>query len=213
MHRNMRLPHRLHLRVCYLSLGVLLGLGDPAIAQERRPEAQAQTARSVSPSQAQSKSPPQPQQKQGLEYFLGTWSFKWTGRESPITVGRRNGVATFVRIENSNFMEFRLEGRSEDGTAFKDTTIVGWNAEQKTMAFRERLANGIEVLSIGEWAIPLAIHLDIQPVRIGQSVFRLRRTYNIGAVHAFDVVDDLATDDGPYQRLGKSEFTRTDLRP
>ena len=40
--------------------------------------------------------PPQPQQTQSPAYFVGTWRFSWTGRESPITPGPRSGIATFA---------------------------------------------------------------------------------------------------------------------
>jgi len=156
-----------------------------------------------------SKSPPQPQQTQGLDYFIGTWEFSWIGRESPVTAGPRSGTATFTRIPGADFLDMQIQGKSETGAAFKEAAVLGWNAAQHSVAIRERLPNGAEILSIGEWATPLAIHVDVQPVRIGNATYRIRRTYNIGAAHAFDVVDELAVDAGPFQRLGKAEFTRS----
>ena len=167
-----------------------------------------QRAAPAQPTRA-SKSPPQPQQTQGLDYFLGTWEFSWIGRESPVTAGPRSGTATFTRIPGSDFLDIQIQGKSETGAAFKEVAVLGWNAAQHSVAIRERLPNSTEILSIGEWATPLAIHVDVQPVRIGNATYRIRRTYNIGAAHAFDIVDELAVDSGPFQRLGKAEFTRS----
>jgi hypothetical protein len=54
--------------------------------------------------------PPQPQQKQGVEYLLGSWTFTWTGRESPLTAGPRTGTITFTRKGTANGLEIRTEG-------------------------------------------------------------------------------------------------------
>ena len=35
--------------------------------------------------------PPQPQQKQGVDYFAGSWHMEYLGRESPISAGPRAG--------------------------------------------------------------------------------------------------------------------------
>src|SRR5436190_129223 len=57
-------------------------------------------------------SPPQPQQKQGVEYFAGSWSFTWTGRESPVTAGPRKGTTVFTPAGSS--LDIRTEGTVED---------------------------------------------------------------------------------------------------
>jgi hypothetical protein len=159
------------------------------------------------------KSPPQPEQTQGIDFFLGAWNFEWAGRETPLNAGPRSGSATFGRIGTTEFMDIRIEGRSEAGAAFKEAAVAGWNTAQKTMAFHERFANGAEALSVGEWATPLAIHVDVQPIRVAGATWRVRRTYNITAAHSFDVVEELSVDGGPFQRLGKGEFTRKGAAP
>jgi hypothetical protein len=180
----------------------------PAVAQTPQPGAAPSPERPAPAASARPKSPPQPEQKQGIDLFLGTWQFVWAGRETPINAGPRSGTATFTRIGSSEFMEIRIEGRSEAGSAFKEAAVAGWNAGQKTMAFHERFANGAEALSVGEWATPLAIHVDVQPIRVAGATWLVRRTYNITAAHSFDVVEELSVDGGPFQRLGKGEFTR-----
>lgn len=193
----------------YLAAGAMMALAatvsaQPTAGQPAAPAPQGATP----PSTRASKSPPQPQQTQGVEYFVGTWDFSWIGRESPVTAGPRTGTATFTRIPGSDFLNIQIEGKSETGAPFKETGAFAWHAGQRSVALRERLPNGTDILGVGEWATPLAIHVDVQPVRIGNATYRIRRTYNIGAAHAFDVVDELAVDGGPFQRLGKAEFTR-----
>jgi hypothetical protein len=194
------------LRTC-LALAGALAFAASAAAQPASGQSNP-SGQPAPPRQSRAPSPPQPQQAQGPEYFLGTWEFSWIGRESPVTAGPRSGTATFTRIPGSDFLSMQIDGKSETGAAFKETAVLGWNAAQRSIAIRERLPNGTDVLSIGEWATPLAIHVDVQPVRIGSSTYRIRRTYNIGAAHAFDIVDELAVDGGPFQRLGKAEFTK-----
>lgn len=196
-------------RTCVALAGVL-ALTATASAQPTASQQTTPGQQSAPPPQSSraSKSPPQPVQTQGIEYFVGTWEFSWIGRESPVTAGPRSGTATFTRTPGSDFLDILIQGKSETGTAFKESAVLGWNAAQRSVAIRERLPNGTDVLSVGEWATPLAIHVDVQPVRIGNSIYRIRRTYNIGAAHAFDIVDELAVDSGPFQRLGKAEFTR-----
>ena len=78
--------------------------------------------------------PPQPQQKQGLEYFVGTWDFTWTGRESPITAGPRAGSVSFARRGTSNTLDIRAEGKLEDGgAAYKESGSAEWNDADKTL--------------------------------------------------------------------------------
>src|SRR5215470_5028389 len=58
-------------------------------------------------------SPPQPQQRQGLDYFVGSWKFSWVGRESVMTPGPRTGTLTFTRGSNPNTLEMQVEGTSD----------------------------------------------------------------------------------------------------
>ena len=196
--------HRVTLSILFVAAAIAASAQTP---QGQTPSAPAQPA-PTPPGTRASKSPPQPQQEQGLDYFAGTWTFSWVGRDNPLSQGPREGVATFTRMKDANFMDVVVEGQLETGKPFKESAVAAWNAAQRTMAFSERLANGADVLSIGEWATPLAIHVDVQPTRAGNSTLRLRRTYNITAAHSFDVVDEVSADGGPFERLGKAEFTR-----
>src|SRR5687767_2865218 len=79
-------------------------------------------------------SPPQPLQRQGVDYFVGTWSFKWTGRESPVNAGPRTGSVTFARLGDTPFLERRTEGKVDGGAAYKESATLGWNDAHKVMA-------------------------------------------------------------------------------
>ena len=102
------------------------------------------------------KSPPQPQQKQSLDYFVGTWNVTWSGRESAFSPGPRTGTVTYTRLGDSNFLEMRGEGKSEGAGAYKESGTLGWHEGQKILALHERLASGVEVLSIGDWTSPIS---------------------------------------------------------
>jgi hypothetical protein len=153
-------------------------------------------------------SPPQPQQRQGLEYFAGTWKFTWTGRESAITPGPRTGTVTFTRIGDSNFLEMRVEGSSEGSGAYKESGVLGWNDEKKLLAVRERLANGTDILSLGDWTSPIGIRFDTEPIRIQTQTLRLRRSYQILSAASFSVTEELSTNGGPFVRLGTGDFRK-----
>lgn len=153
--------------------------------------------------------PPQPQQKQGVEYFVGTWDFTWTGRESPVTTGPRVGATTFTRRGTTSTLDIRVEGKSEDtGTAFKESGSAEWNEAQKTLTFKETLANRTEIAGVGNWSSPLSIRYESQPTRVGQQTVRVRRTYAILSAQSFTVAEELSIDGGPFQRLGNGAFSK-----
>jgi hypothetical protein len=153
--------------------------------------------------------PPQPQQKQGVEYFAGTWEFTWTGRESPLTSGPRAGTVTFTRPGNGSTLEIRSEGKSEDtGAAFKESGSAQWNEADKTMTFKEKLASGTELTGVGSWASPLSIRYESQPARVGKQTVRIRRTYLILSAQSFTVAEEMSIDGGPFQRLGNGAFSK-----
>lgn len=153
-------------------------------------------------------SPPQPQQKQGLEYFAGSWKFTWTGRESAITPGPRTGTVTFTRVGDSNFLEMGVEGSAGGGGAYKESGVLGWNEDKKVLAVRERLANGTDILSIGDWTSPIGIRFDTEPIRVQAQTLRLRRSYQILSAASFSVVEELSTNGGPFVRLGTGDFRK-----
>jgi hypothetical protein len=158
---------------------------------------------------ARRSSPPQPQQQQGLEYFAGSWAFTWTGRESTLTAGPRTGTVTFTRIGTSNFMDVVSTGKADTGAAFQESGTLGWNDGRKVIALHERLGNGSEVLSIGDWSSPLSIRFDSSPIRVQNQTIRLRRVYAILSAQSFSIVEEIAIDNGSFQRLGNGEFIKS----
>ena len=154
-------------------------------------------------------SPPQPQQQQSLEYFEGSWTFSWDGRESLITAGPRTGTVTFSRIGQSNFLNLRTEGKVDGGSAYKESGVVHWSPDQKVLVIDEKTETNTEILSVGDWSSPIGIRFDVQPLRIGSKVLVLRRSYAIISATSFRVTEELSTDGGPFVRLGVGSFTKT----
>lgn len=153
-------------------------------------------------------SPPQPLQKQGVEYFIGTWNFKWTGRESAFTPGPRTGTVTFTRLGDTSFLEFQSSGTAEGIGAYKESGTLGWQAAQKVVALHERLWGNVEMLSVGDWSSPIAIRFESSPVRVKDQTLRLRRTYGIVSAGSFTVSEELSVDGGAFMRLGGGVFTK-----
>jgi hypothetical protein len=153
-------------------------------------------------------SPPQPQQHQGIEFFLGTWTFTWTGRESALTKGPRSGTATFTRLGDSNFAEMHADGKSDDGSAYKESAIAGWNDARKVLAVEETLAGNITMLSVGDWSSPISILFESEPLRVQGQQLRLKRTYSILSPTSFRVTEELSTNGGPFTRLGVGDFQK-----
>ena len=154
-------------------------------------------------------SPPQPQQKQGVDYFIGTWRFSWTGRESPITAGPREGTTTFAREASGSTLDIRTEGTVADtNETFKESGIAQWDEAKKTLAFKETLADGTVLVGTGDWASPLAIRYESQPAQAAKQSVRIRRTYAILSAQSFSIAEEISIDGGPFQRLGNGLFTK-----
>jgi hypothetical protein len=154
-------------------------------------------------------SPPQPVQKQGVEYFIGTWSFTWTGRESAVTPGPRTGTVTFTRLGDTPFLAFQITGTADGIGAYKESGTLAWQSTRQVIALHERLWGGVEMLSVGDWSSPISIRFESSPVRVKNQTLRLRRTYGIVSASSFTVSEELAVDDGPFVRLGGGVFTKT----
>jgi hypothetical protein len=151
-------------------------------------------------------SPPQPQQKQGPDYFEGTWSFEWLGRESPLTAGPRTGTVTFSR--EKEVLTFKSASKTDTGTALVESGSMTWNSTDKTLAFVEKLADGTSINGTGNWSSPLAIRYESQLVTLKGQALRLRRTYSIVSAQSFRVAEEMSTDGGPFQRLGSGNYTK-----
>jgi hypothetical protein len=181
----------------------------PAAGGSQQPAAPGRGAQPPEPGQARGRraSPPQPQQQQGLDYFVGSWTFEWTGRESPVTPGPRSGSVTFTRAGAA--LDVRSESKLEDGTAtFNETGALEWDAAGKVLTIRERLSDGTSLLGTGNWSSPLAIRYESEPVRVGNQTLRLRRSYAILSAHSYSVAEELSIDGGAFVRLGNGVFTK-----
>jgi hypothetical protein len=163
------------------------------------------------PARGRRGSPPQPQQQQGLDYFIGTWAFSWTGRESPISSGPRSGSVTYTRIDG-NSVEMRAEGTSDaggPGVVFRESGVLRWNDAAKTLAFEETLSNNVQMSSVGNWSSPISILVEGQPVQSQGQSLRLKRTYSILSGTSFRVTDELSTNGGAFSRLGVGDFRKS----
>jgi hypothetical protein len=176
-------------------------------AQQPPPQTPPQTPPANRP-RAGRESPPQPQQKQGADYFAGTWTYSWTGRESQITAGPRTGTVTFAKGSDPAALTMTGEGTSEGAGAFKESGTLTWDEAKKSVAIRERLAGGAEITGTGDWTSPIAIRFESAPVSVQGKMLRLKRMYSIHNASSFSVLEELSTDGGPYVRLGNGTFLK-----
>jgi hypothetical protein len=129
--------------------------------------------------------------------------------QGPITPGPRTGTVTFTRIGDSTFLEMHVEGSADGRGVYKESGVLGWNEDRKVLAVRERLANGTDILSVGDWTSPIGIRWDTEPIRVQTQMLRLRRSYQILSAKSFSVTEDLSTNGGPFVRLGTGDFRKT----
>ncbi len=180
-------------------LVVLLGMALAAAGQQQEPAGRGRGRGS----------PPQPQQKQGVEYFIGSWSFSWTGRESPVTAGPREGTMVVARRGTSNVLEMISEGKVADtNAAFKETGTAEWDEAKKTLSLKETLANATQISGTGDWSSPLAIRYESLPAQAGTQSVRIRRSYAILSAQSFSIAEEISIDGGPFQRLGNGLYTK-----
>ena len=153
-------------------------------------------------------SPPQPLQKQGVEYFIGTWTFNWNGRESAVSPGPRTGTVTFTRRGEGPVLEFQASGQVEGLGTYKETGTWEWLAAQKAMLMKERLAGGAEAACSGDWSSPISIRCETEPIRLPNQTLKLRRTYGIVSATSYTIAEELSVDGKPFVRLGGGVFTK-----
>jgi hypothetical protein len=161
------------------------------------------------PSRGRRGPPEQPQQRQSAEYFVGSWHFEWTGRESAVSAGPRTGTVTFTRKDGSDVLDMHTEGQTDAGAAYKESGAAEWNDARKTLTIREQLSSGVELVSPGNWSSPLSIRSESQPVRAGSQTLRVRRTYMIISALSFTLAEEISIDGGPFQRLGNATFSKS----
>jgi hypothetical protein len=150
---------------------------------------------------------PQPQQKQSLGYFAGEWSFSWIGRESALGPAPREGTAMFTPRPDGKSLDVRTVGKS-DNTAFNESAVIVWDDETKTLTFSERLANGIQVRSKGDWRSPISIRFTVDPIKVKGQTLQLKRIISVVAAHSFTVTEELSENGGPFVRLGSAIYTK-----
>ena len=188
-----------------------LGFFPPSLRSRARhlaPCSRRKTPRPCSPPGASSAVPPQPVQKQGVEYFVGTWNFKWTGRESAFTPGPRTGTVTFTRLGDTPFLELLASGVADGVGAYKESGTLGWQATRQVVVLHERLWGNVEMLRVGAWSSPISIRFESTPIRVKNQTLRLRRAYGIVSAGSL-VSEELSVDGGSFVRLGGGVFTKT----
>ena len=171
--------------------------------------APSQDAPAPTPARGRRGSPSQPQQQQGLDYFIGSWTFSWTGRESPLSSGPRTGSVTYTRAGDGNSADMRAEGTSDAGGTFKESGVLRWNAATKTLAMQETLPNNVQISSSGDWSSPISIIVESQPLQVQGQQVRLKRTYSILSGTSFRVTDELSANGGAFSRLGVGDFRKS----
>ena len=151
--------------------------------------------------------PPQPQQKQGVEYFAGSWHFEYVGRESPVSAGPRTGTVTFTRKGATNVLAMQTTGQTDAGSAFKESGTFEWKEAEKTVTIRERVGS-VNLVNNGSWPTPLSIRTESDAVKAGNQTIRVRRNYSIISTGSFSLAEEISIDGGPFQRLGNATFGR-----
>ena len=150
---------------------------------------------------------PQPQQKQSANYFAGQWNFKWVGRESPLGPAPREGTATFTVRADGKTIDLRVEGKADE-KPFKESAVIVWDETTKMMTVSEKLANGVQVQSKGDWRSPISIRFTVDPIKVKGQTVQLKRILSVVAAHSFTVTEELSEDGGPFVRLGSAVYSK-----
>ncbi|HXU39949.1 MAG TPA: hypothetical protein VN937_26580 [Blastocatellia bacterium] len=151
---------------------------------------------------------PQPQQKQSISYFVGEWSYSWIGRESALGPAPREGTTTFTLRPDGKSLDVRTAGKS-DNTSFNESAVIIWDEATKMLTFSEKLANGIQVQSKGDWRSPISIRFTVDPIKVKGQTLQLKRIISVVAAHSFTVTEELSENGGPFVRLGSAVYTKT----
>lgn len=186
------------------ALLALSAAGAAAQATNTSPQAPVGNATPAAPATGGSpfrKSPPQPTQKQSLDYFVGTWTATWSGRESAFAPGPRTGTVTYSRMSDSPFLQMRGEGTVEGGGKYTESGTLGWHEETKILALHERTAGGTEIFGVGDWTSPISIRFETAPVTVQGKTLRLRRTIGIVSASSFTVSDETSADGKTWSRI------------
>ncbi len=149
----------------------------------------------------------QPLQKQTIDYFVGQWSFKWTGRESAFWPGgQRTGTVTFVKKDQQT-LESKTVAQSDQG-AYQESATIRYDDATKTFTFSESLSNRLRLESTADWKSPLSIRFTYQPVKHNGQTLMLKRTIAVVSEHSFTVTEELSEDGSRFVRLGNAIFSK-----
>ena len=150
----------------------------------------------------------QHQVDQTAEYFVGRWTFEYTGGEfPPLSSGNQQGFITFARTGSAPFVSGTLQGESF-GTRFERRMTIGVDSEADTVLLTETRADGTEILSLGNWRSPLAVVFVTSPIQASGRTYQLKRVFSILSESAFDVAEEFSIDGGPFRRLGAGHYTK-----
>jgi len=150
---------------------------------------------------------PQPQQKQSANYFVGEWTFNWIGRESALGAAPREGTTTFTLRPDGKTLDAKTVGKA-DGKPYTESAVITFDDATKMMTFSERLANGTQVQSTGDWKSPISIRFNVEPIKVKGQTLALRRVISVVAAHSFTVTEELSEDGGAFVRLGSAIYTK-----
>jgi hypothetical protein len=149
---------------------------------------------------------PQPQQKQSIDYFVGSWSYKYLGRESALGPAPRDCTVSFIKHKDGKSVEGFTECKYEGGT-HKETSVIVFDEATKMLTVTEKIGSVI-LKSRADWTSPISIRFTIDPVKDKGQTLQLRRIITIVAAHSFTVAEELSEDGGPFVRLGNAVVTR-----
>jgi hypothetical protein len=173
---------------------VLIALSQPASAQ-------------TEPRQRR-QSPPQHQVERTVAYFVGRWRVEYVGGEfPPLSAGGRSGTVTFSRLGASNFVAGQFEGELL-GKPYREVDTIGFDPDTNALVMLERRADGLELVSLGNWRSPLAMTFQTTPVQANGRTYQLRRVISVTSDVAFEVTEEFSVDGGPFRRLGNGHYTK-----
>lgn len=144
---------------------------------------------------------------QRVEYFTGRWRFEYLGGDfPPLSAGERSGTVAFSPT-GGTFVRGAVDGESM-GKAFKEAIAIGVSPETKSVVYVERRADGVDLISLGNWTSPLAIVFQTAPLTSGGKVYQLRRVISVLSETAFDVTEEFSVDGGAFRKLGTAHYTK-----
>jgi hypothetical protein len=95
-----------------------------------------------------------------------------------------------------------------DGKPYTESAVITFDEATKMMTFSERLGNGMQVQSTGDWKSPISIRFTVEPIKAKGQTLALRRIISVVAGHSFTVTEELSEDGGPFVRLGSAIYTK-----